>query len=94
MSQLVKKLPVMWEMWVRSLGWEDPLEKGKTIPFWPGEFRGRPWGCRESDMNEVLSLSLSVTSQVTLEGARDTHNNMKIGKVIKREGNRDKISFW
>ena len=27
-AQLVKNLPVMWETWVRSLGWEDPLEKG------------------------------------------------------------------
>ena len=30
MSQLVKNLPAMWETWVRSLGWEDPLEKGKA----------------------------------------------------------------
>ena len=27
-AQLVKNLPAMWEAWVRSLGWEDPLEKG------------------------------------------------------------------
>ena len=27
MAQLVKNLPAMWETWVRSLGWEDPLEK-------------------------------------------------------------------
>ena len=26
--QLVKKLPAVWETWVRSLGWEDPLKKG------------------------------------------------------------------
>ena len=25
---LVKKPPAMWETWVRSLGWEDPLEEG------------------------------------------------------------------
>ena len=25
---MVKNLPVMWETWVQSLGWEDPLEKG------------------------------------------------------------------
>ena len=30
MAQLVKNLPVMQETWVRSLGWEDPLEKGKA----------------------------------------------------------------
>ena len=29
-AQLVKNLPAMWETWVRSLAWEDPLEKGKA----------------------------------------------------------------
>ena len=28
--QLVKNLPAMWQTWVQSLGWEDPLEKGKA----------------------------------------------------------------
>ena len=28
MAQLVKNLPTMRETWVRSLGWEDHLEKG------------------------------------------------------------------
>ena len=27
-TQTVKNLPVMQKTWVRSLGWEDPLEKG------------------------------------------------------------------
>ena len=27
-AQLVKNPPAMWETWVQSLGWEDPLEKG------------------------------------------------------------------
>ena len=27
-AQLVKNLPAVWETWVRSLGWEDPLKKG------------------------------------------------------------------
>ena len=43
-------------------GWEDPLEKGKATPpvFWPGEFHGlySPWGLKESDMTEWLSLHL------------------------------------
>ena len=41
-AQLVKSLPAMWENWIPSLGWEDPLEKGKATPpvFWPGEFHG------------------------------------------------------
>ena len=39
-AQLVKNLPAMGEIWVQSLGWGDPLEKGKapTPAFWPGKF--------------------------------------------------------
>ena len=29
-AQLVKNLPAMREIWVRSLGWEGALEKGKA----------------------------------------------------------------
>ena len=32
LAQLVKNPPAKWETWVRSLGWEDPLEKGKATP--------------------------------------------------------------
>ena len=32
-AQLLKNLPAMQETWVRSLGWEDPLEKGKAYPL-------------------------------------------------------------
>ena len=55
-AQLVKNLPAMWETWVQSLGWVDPMEKGKgthsnilawripwtiqTPVFWPKEFPG------------------------------------------------------
>ena len=61
MAQKVKNPPAMRETWVRSLGWEDPLEKGKanTPVFWPGEFHGQysPWGRKELDMTEQLSLN-------------------------------------
>ena len=30
MPQLVKNLPTTWKARVRSLGWKDPLEKGKA----------------------------------------------------------------
>ena len=30
-AHLVKNPPAKWETWVRSLGWEDPLEKGKAV---------------------------------------------------------------
>ena len=29
-AQLVKNPPAVWETWVPSLGWEDPLEKRKA----------------------------------------------------------------
>ena len=29
----MKNLPAMWETWVQSLGWEDPLEKGMATRF-------------------------------------------------------------
>ena len=61
-AQLVKNPPAMREIWVRSLGWEDPLEK-ERLPspvFWPGEFHGlySSWGCKESSATERLSLTL------------------------------------
>ena len=53
---MVKNLPATQETWVQSLGWEDPLEKGKATYqiFWPGEFRGlySLWGRKESDTTE------------------------------------------
>ena len=30
MAQKVKHLPAVWETWVRSLRWEDPLQKEKA----------------------------------------------------------------
>jgi len=29
-AQLVKNLLTMWEIWVQSMGWEDPLQRGKA----------------------------------------------------------------
>ena len=55
MAQLLKNPPAMWETWVGSLGWEDPLEKGKAthskILAW-----GISWGHKELDTTEQLSL--------------------------------------
>ena len=57
---MVENPPAMRETWVRSLGWEDPLEKERlpTPVFWPGEFHGlcSPWGHKDSDTTERLSL--------------------------------------
>ena len=61
-AHLVKNPPAVWETWVRSLGWEDPWRRERlpTPVLWPREFHGlySPWGCKGSDINEPLSLSL------------------------------------
>ena len=63
---MVKNLPPVQETWVRSLGQKDPLEK-EMVVFLPGEFHGQrslagysPWGRKESDKTERLTLSLSL----------------------------------
>ena len=65
-AQAVKNLPAMQETRVRSLDREDPLEKKlPTSVFLPGEFHGQrslvgytPWGGKEVDTAEWLTLSL------------------------------------
>ena len=32
-AQMVKNLPAMLETWIRSLGWEDPLEEGMATHY-------------------------------------------------------------
>ena len=60
-AQLVKNLPAMWETWLQSLAWEDPLEKGKatdsSILAWriPWNLYS-PWGCKELYMTERLRM--------------------------------------
>ena len=69
LAQTVKHLPTVQETWVQSLGQEDPLEKEMATHssihavFMPGKSHGlrslvgySPWGCRESDMTEQLTL--------------------------------------
>ena len=55
-AQLVKNPPAMQEMWDRSLGWEDPLEKGKathsSILAWRFPWTVYPQGRKELDTNE------------------------------------------
>ena len=69
-TQVVKNLTSMWETWVWSLGWEDPLEKEMAthsiilawrIPWTeePGGLQA-PWGCKESDTAERLHMHNSI----------------------------------
>ena len=49
--QLIKNLPAMWETWVWSLGWEDPLEKRKathpSVLAWRIPWTDSPGGRKE-----------------------------------------------
>ena len=64
---MLKNLLAMWETWVRSLGSEDPLEKGMAthssilawrIPWTGGLVGYSPWGHKESDIAEKLTLTI------------------------------------
>ena len=62
MAQTVKKMPAMRETWVRSLGWEDHLEKAmathSSILAWRIPMDRGAWGAtvhrgpKESDITE------------------------------------------
>ena len=59
MAQLVNSLPAIQETWVRSLGWEDSLEKGKAT-----HSSISTWGGKETDTTEPLSLYTEVKATV------------------------------
>ena len=48
-----------FDPWVGKIPWRK--ERLPTPVFWPREFHGlySPWGCKESDTTEQLSLSLN-----------------------------------
>ena len=83
---MVKRLPAMQETWVLSLGQEDSLEKEmathSSIIAWkipwveePGSYS--PWGYKELDRTEQLTLSLSAFFMAQL-----SHPYMTTGKTI------------
>ena len=89
-AQIVKCLSTMWETWVRSLGWEDSLEKEMAIHSstlalkipWTEE-RGAgycPWGHKESGTTERLHLHLSPMEGDTRKDCdqKDTSSNRSI----------------
>ena len=73
-AQLVKNSPAMQETWVQPLGWEEPPEKGKaahsSVLAWRIHGLYSPWGHKESDTTERLSLSLSVKKRKRPERSR------------------------
>ena len=77
-AQLVKNPPAMQETWVRFLGWEDPWRRERlpTSIFWPGEFHGpySPWGCKELDTTERLSLFFLWIPSMSLLPSTSSHH--------------------
>ena len=63
--QMVKNPFVMQQSWVRSLGWEDPLEKDMTAHSstlaWRIPMDRGPWGCKRSDTTERPSPAQQTT---------------------------------
>ena len=67
MTQMVKRLPTIWVAQVRSLSWEDPLEKEMAIHFsalaWKIPWTEEPGrlqfsqGSKESDTTEQLHFT-------------------------------------
>ena len=55
-AQLVKNPPTMWKTWVRSLGWEDALEKGKATHSSILAWRIPASGGSQMDMTEPLDF--------------------------------------
>ena len=57
MAQLVKNLPAIWETWVRSLGWDDPLEEGvatcSCVLAWRIPWTEEPGGLQSMESQRV-----------------------------------------
>ena len=96
-AQMLKNLPAMQETLFRSLGWEDPLEKG-TAPHssMPGEVRGQrslvgysPWDHKDSDTTERLN---SKTCFYPLKDANKTWKN--VHNVLLTEKNSENSLCW
>ena len=60
---MVKNPPAMWETWVRSLGWEDPLEKGTATH---SSFLAWRIPCTEEHIAVYFSLVFYVTLFISL----------------------------
>ena len=86
MAQRLKHLPAMREAWVRSLGWEDPLEKEmathSSILAWRIPWMEEPgglyssWGRTELDATEQLHF-LALES----DGKMSAYNAGGLGSI-------------
>ena len=62
MAQVVKNPPAMWETWVQSLSWEDPLQEGMTthsiVLAWRSPWTEEPGGLQTTGLQSQTQLTL------------------------------------
>ena len=85
MDQTLKNLPAVWETGVRSLGWDDPLEKEMAAHpvFLPGESQGQrnleghsPWGLKESETTKGLTPHFTLRTRVVSQSFCILHSTL------------------
>ena len=66
---MIKNPPAIWETWVQSLGWKDPLEEEwqPTLIFLPGDspWTEEPVGLQSRDRGACLATVQGVTKSLT-----------------------------
>ena len=76
-GSVVKNPPARQEMWVPSLGWGDPLEKGYS-----------PWGCRRVRLNSATKQQQTTKEDRKLLTLFKQENKYKSHILIRRQGTR------
>ena len=78
-AQRLKRLPAMWETWVRSLGWEDPLEKEmathSSILAWRIPWTEEPGRLQSTGLQRVGHDSLYVCMYIYICRERETYSD-------------------
>ena len=92
-AQMVKNPPAMWETWVRSLGWEDPLKEGMAthssilawrIPMDKRTLAGySPRGHQESDMTDLVSTYTHMCVYICIHIYIHTHTRAYIQAYLR-----------
>ena len=103
---MIKNLPAMRETQVRSLGREDPLEREwQSIPvFLSWKSHGprslmdhSPWGCKELDTTERLTLLLSLCWDKNLEERRSRRRSREMeqgGRRSRKGREKEQRGLW
>ena len=93
-AQLLKNMPAMWETWVRSLDWEDPLEKGKathsSILAWRIPWTEEPMGSQRVG-HDWVTFTLF---QVCLAAAKNYNSGRATVITACKSGKAERTLFY